>query len=100
MGQQKKDDEYVIILPSSGKGKKELDGLYVRRKNQFEKAIEKLRKNPTNLLIKGIEKLKDNSLGQYTIRVSRGDRIFYDVDQKRKIVYILRAGKHDLYKLL
>lgn len=96
---QEESDEYQIILPSSGRGLKEIRHLYLRRKNQLQKAIEKLKKNPTNYLLKGIEKLQNSELGDYSIRVSKGDRIFYDVDQKKKIVYILRAGPHDLYKL-
>lgn len=95
-----KKDEFKIILPTKGKGIKELKNLLIRRKPQTLKAIEKLKRNPTDYRLKGIEKINSEDLGQYTIRVSSGDRIFYDVDPKNKIVYILRAGKHDLYKLI
>jgi Txe/YoeB family toxin of Txe-Axe toxin-antitoxin module len=91
---------YFIILPSTGRGQKEIQLLLKRRKKQLEKTINKLKKYPTDFTIKGIEKLTDNRLGQYTIRVSKGDRLFYDVDDDKKVVSILRAGKHDLYKLL
>lgn len=92
--------EFKIVLPKSGRGVKEIKILLKRRKLQLLKAIQKLKKHPTDLTKKGIEKLSDPELGQYTIRISKGDRIFYDVDTKNKKVYILRAGKHDLYKLL
>ena len=97
---KQKKDEFQIILPQSGKGIKEIKLLLNRRKSQTNKAIEKLRKHPADFTKKGIEKLDNSDLGQYTIRVSKGDRIFYDVDIKNKIVYLLRAGKHDLYKLI
>lgn len=93
-------NDYKIIFPSSGRGLKEVETLLQRRKKQLEKAIEKLRYSPTNFQIKGIEKIDNSSLGQYTIRVSKGDRVFYDVDEKNKRVFILRAGKHDLYRLI
>lgn len=95
-----KKDEFQIILPQSGRGLKEIKLLLNRRKSQASKAIEKLKKYPTDFTKKGIEKLDNPALGQYTIRVSKGDRIFYDVDIKNKTVYLLRAGKHDLYKLI
>ncbi|MEK7165608.1 MAG: hypothetical protein AAB874_02265 [Patescibacteria group bacterium] len=98
--QQKNDKKYQIILPTSGTGKREISNLLKRRKPQLLKAIKKLETDPTNYRIKGIEKLSDNRLGQYTIRVSKGDRLFYDVDMKNNKVFLLRAGKHDLYKLL
>ncbi len=93
------ESSFEIIFPNSGTGLKELKRLYKRRESQFEKTIEVLRKYPTNFRIKGIEKLKNSELGNYTIRLSKGDRIFYDVDLKNKKVFLLRAGKHDLYKL-
>lgn len=93
-------NDFQIILPVSGKGKKEFDSLFSRRKKQVIKTVEKLKKNPLDFNKKGIEKINDNSLGEYTIRVSKGDRIFYDVDVQVRKVYILRCGKHDLYKLL
>ncbi len=92
--------EFEIVFPSSGRGLKEIEILLQRRKKQLEKAIEKLRYFPSDFKIKGIEKIDNASLGQYTIRVSKGDRIFYDVDVKNKRVLILRAGKHDLYRLI
>lgn len=97
---QKRKDEFEIVLPSSGRGKKELELLHCRRKRQVEKALNKLRKNPTDYTVKGIEKIDEYNLGEYTIRVSKGDRIYYDVDRKNKRVLLLRAGKHDLYRLL
>lgn len=97
---QVRKEEFEIVLPSSGRGKRELELLYRRRKKQVEKALNKLRKNPTDYTVKGIEKINEHSLGEYTIRVSKGDRIYYDVDRKNKRVLLLRAGKHDLYRLL
>lgn len=97
---QEEENEYRIIFPSSGKGKKELDVLYLRRRTQTIRAIHRLKNSPTDFRLKGIEKISDTRLGQYTIRVSKGDRIFYDVDRNNKTVYVLRAGKHDLYKLI
>ena len=97
---QKRNEKFLILLPSKGKAKKELDLLYKRRPQQLEKAIEKLTQNPTDFTIKGIEKLSNNNLGQYTIRVSKGDRLFYDVDLPNKKVYLRRVGKHDYYKYL
>lgn len=93
------EEHYEIKLPTSGTGLKEIRQLYKRRLQQVNKAIKKLEKAPTDFTIKGIEKLKNSELGDYSIRVAKGDRIFYDVDQKNKIVYLLRAGLHDLYKL-
>lgn len=100
MAKRKENDEYAIIFPKSGRGIKEVEILLRRRKKQLEKAIHKLEQSPTNFKIKGIEKIDNSSLGQYTIRISKGDRLFYDVDKKSKKVFILRAGKHDLYKLI
>lgn len=97
---KKEESEFKIVLPKSGRGVKEIKTLLKRRKLQLLKAIQKLKKHPADLNKKGLEKLNNPELGQYTIRVSKGDRIFYDVDTKNKIVYILRAGKHDLYRLL
>ena len=97
---QKRNDEYEIILPTSGRGKKEIESLYRRRKKQLDKTIVKLTSSPADYNLKGIEKLDNPELGQYTIRVSKGERLFYDVDEKSKKVYILRAGKHDLYRLI
>lgn len=97
---QNQSREYSILLPKKGKGKKEIDSLNKRRKKQLNKAIAKLKENPTNLKIKGIEKINDSRFGEYTIRVSKGDRLFYDVNQSKREVYIFRAGKHDLYKLI
>lgn len=91
---------YRIILPNKGRGLKEVKNLYSRRKKQTEKTIRKLQKFPADISKKGIEKLRNSRFGQYSIRVSGGDRIFYDVDVRIKEVYILRAGKHDLYKKL
>lgn len=97
---QQKEAEYEIIFPKSGKGIKEIQTLLKRRGNQLEKAINKLKKSPTDFRIKGIEKIDNSSLGQYTIRISKGDRLFYDVDIKNKKVFVLRAGKHDLYRII
>lgn len=94
------ENDFKIILPASGKGYKELESLRKRRNQQVLKVIDKLRKNPTNFQDKNIEKLKVHSFGDYSIRVSGGDRIFYDVDLKTKKVYLLRASKHDIYKRL
>ncbi len=93
------EESYEIKLPTSGTGVKEIRQLYRRRRQQVEKTIKKLKKAPTDFTLKGIEKLQNSDLGDYSIRVAKGDRLFYDVDQKKKIVYLLRAGKHDLYKL-
>ena len=90
--------QYKIILPNSGIGHKEIKNLYKRRKEQVIRAISKLEKSPTDFTLKGIEKLQNSELGGYSIRISKGDRIFYDVDQKQRTVYLLRAGKHDLYR--
>lgn len=92
--------KYTVFLPNKGKGRKEFDLLYARRKPQVEKAISKLQLSPSDFTKKGTEKIKNNRFGEYTIRISKGDRIFYDVDLKKREVYILRAGKHDHYKLL
>lgn len=100
MQQEEKSDLFTIVLPNSGKAYKELQILQGRRPNQLGKAINKLKLNPTNFKIKGIEKLKNSKLGTYSIRISSGDRVFYDVDLKKKKVFILRAGKHDYYKML
>ena len=97
---QNQNKEYSILLPNKGRGKKEFDTLKKRREKQLNKAIEKLKKNPTNLKIKGIEKINDARFGEYTIRISKGYRLFYDVDHDKREVYIFRAGKHDLYKLI
>ncbi len=94
-----KSERYSVIFPKTGKAVKGITNLLQRREKQFIKAIEKLEQSPTNFQLKGIEKINNNSLGKYTIRVSKGDRLFYDVDDKNKKVYILKAGKHDLYKL-
>jgi Txe/YoeB family toxin of Txe-Axe toxin-antitoxin module len=96
----KKQNDYKIILPSAGKGLKEIKQLLQNKKAQTTKAIEKLRKNPTDFTQKGIEKIDNHALGEFTIRVTRGDRIFYDVNMKKKEVYLLRAGSHDLYRLI
>lgn len=93
-------DDYKIILPQSDKRLKEFRSLYNRRKQQTQKAIDKLKKHPMNLSISGIEKLQDNEVGNYSIRVSKGDRIIYDVYPKKREVLLIRAGKHDLYRLL
>lgn len=53
----KKKDEFQIILPQSGRGLKEIKLLLNRRKGQANKAIEKLKKDPTDFAKKGIEKL-------------------------------------------
>ena len=100
MVREEKRDSFTVILPSKGKAKKELDLLYKRRPKQLEKVIEKLKLSPTDFKIKGIEKLTEDKLGEYTIRISKGDRLFYDVNLKEKKVYIRHAGKHDFYKLL
>lgn len=100
MPKLEENDKYVVILPNSGRGAKEIETLFRRRRKQLEKAIKKLETSPTDYRQKGIEKLDDSSLGQYTIRISKGDRLFYDVDGENRKVYILRAGKHDLYKLI
>lgn len=97
--QKKESKGYTIIFPKTGKAVKELQNLFRRREKQVEKAIEKLKENPTNFRVKGIEKINNHAFGDYTIRVSKGDRLFYDVDEKNKKVFILRAGKHDLYRL-
>lgn len=100
MATRKETDEFEIILPSRGKGFKEIKLLLKRRRNQLEKTIMQLKKSPMDLNNKNIEKLNNAKLGQYTIRVSKGDRIFYDVNKTKKEVLILRGGKHDLYKYL
>ena len=92
--------DYTILLPQSSKRLKEFKNLFTRRKKQVEKAIEKLKKYPTDLTKSGIEKLEDKEVGEYSIRVSKGDRIIYDVNLKKREVLLIRAGKHDLYKLL
>lgn len=97
---QKRNEKFSVLLPSKGKAKKELDLLYKRRPQQLEKAIKKLIQSPIDFTIKGIEKLSNRKLGEYTIRVSKGDRLFYDIDLQNKKVYIRRAGKHDYYKYL
>lgn len=97
---KKQNDQYEIVFPKSGRGIKEIKLLLQRRKSQLEKTIEKLKHSPTDFRIKGIEKIDNSSLGQYTIRISKGDRLFYDVDEKKKKVFVLRAGKHDLYRLI
>lgn len=88
-------DEYKIILPKSSRGLKEFKVLYKRRKSQVEKAISKLKVHPTDITKKGIEKLENNEVGDYSIRVSKGDRIIYDVNKEGREVLILRAVKHD-----
>lgn len=100
MPAKKQNEHFEVILPKKGRGLKEIKTLLKRRRKQTEKAIKKLQKFPTNIAHKNIERLKISEFGEYTIRVSGGDRIFYDVNTKDKKVYILRAGKHDLYKLL
>lgn len=100
MAKQKENENYTVILPRSGRGVKEIENLFKRRRIQLQKVIQKLSLSPTDYRKKGIEKLDNPELGQFTIRVSKGDRLFYDVDEKNKKVYILRAGKHDLYKLI
>jgi len=100
MSLKNEEKTYRIILPSKGRGLKEIKRLYKRRERQVEKAIKKLQKFPTNISQKGIEKLKNPIFGQYSIRVAAGDRIFYDVNSQTGEVYILRAGKHDIYKRL
>lgn len=87
-------------MPKSSKALKEFKNLYRRRKEQTQKAIDKLKKHPTDIARHGIEKLKDNEVGSHSIRVSKGDRIIYDVNTKKKEVLLIRAGKHDLYRLL
>jgi mRNA-degrading endonuclease RelE of RelBE toxin-antitoxin system len=91
---------YKIVLPAKGRAKKELDLLYNRRAQQFKKSIDKLTKSPTDYTIKDIEKLTNIKYGEYSIRVSKGDRLFYDVDAKSRTVFLRRAGKHDLYRLM
>lgn len=93
-------DEYKILLPRSVKALKEFKNLFNRRRNQTQKAIDKLKIHPTDITISGIEKLSDNEVGDYSIRVSKGDRIIYDVNLKKKEVILVRAGKHDLYRLI
>ena len=93
------EEVYEVKLPTSGTGLKEIRQLYKRRPQQVEKAIKKLEKAATDFTLKGIEKLQNSELGDYSIRVAKGDRLIYDIDQKKRIVYLLRAGKHDLYKL-
>jgi len=100
MPKPKENEKHTIILPRSGRGVKEIASLFKRRRQQLQKTIQKLSISPTDYRKKGIEKLDNSVLGQYTIRVSKGDRLFYDVDEKNKKVYVLRAGKHDLYKLI
>ncbi|MBL7150604.1 hypothetical protein ISS86_01595 [Candidatus Microgenomates bacterium] len=100
MAAKNKNDVYKVILPNQGRGFKEIRGLLRRRNQQVKKAIKKLQKFPTDIRKRGIEKLRNPIFGQYSIRVSKGDRIFYDVDTQDKKVYILRAGKHDIYKYL
>ena len=97
---QDQGKKYEIIIPASGKGKKEIDRLLKSKKQQLTKAINKLATSPINLQIKDIEKLNDDRFGQYSVRVSKGYRLFYDVDITNKKVYLLRVGPHDLYKLL
>lgn len=100
MPSNKQNDQYEVILPKKGRGLKEIKRLLKGKKKQIKKAIKKLQKFPVDISHKDIEKLRISELGKYSIRVSGGDRIFYDVDTKNKKVYLLRAGKHDLYKLL
>ncbi|MBI4089553.1 MAG: hypothetical protein HY424_02490 [Candidatus Levybacteria bacterium] len=95
-----KQDEYAIVLPKSSRALKEFKVLYKRRKSQVEKAISKLKIYPTDISKMGIEKLKDREVGNYSIRVSKGDRIIYDVDTKARKVLLIRASKHDLYRLI
>lgn len=97
---EENSDEFQIILPRTGRGVKEIASMFRGRRKQLEKAIKKLQTSPTNLRDKNIEKLNNPDLGQYTIRLSKGERLFYDVDVKNKIVYVLRVGPHDLYKLV
>lgn len=91
---------YKIILPDKGKAKKSLVQLLKRRRKQIDKSINKLKTNPIDYKDSNIEKLKNPRLGQYSIRISKGDRLFYNVDQNHKKVYITASGKHDLYKLI
>lgn len=95
---EQKRDEFTIILPQGGRGTKEIATLKKRFPKQINRIIAKLKASPTNLQDKNIEKLKIKEFGDYSIRVTRGDRIFYDVDLKSRSVYLLRAGKHDFYK--
>lgn len=97
--QNEENEEYAVVFPKTGRAVKEISNLIQRREKQVDKAIKKLQTNPTDYRVKGIEKINNHAFGQYTIRVSKGDRLFYDVDEKKKKVYILRAGKHDLYRL-
>ena len=92
-------NRYSIMLPNSGKGLRELKKMKSRRPSQLLKAFDQLKKNPLDLKIKNIEKLNNSELGDYSIRVSKGDRLFYDVNQDKLEVYVLRVGPHDLYRL-
>lgn len=98
--QKKRSDSYTIIFPTRTKGRKELDKLFQSRPNQLKKAFEKLQIDPTNYKDKSIEKLQVDFLGEYSIRISKGDRLFYDVNTTKKEVHILRGGAHDFYKKL
>ncbi|MDO8269980.1 MAG: type II toxin-antitoxin system RelE/ParE family toxin [Candidatus Levybacteria bacterium] len=98
--QKNNETSYSIILPSQGRGSKEITLLLRERKPQLLKAINKLKVHPTDFSKQGIEKLQNSKLGDYSIRVTKNHRLFYDVDLKNKRVNILRVGKHDLYKLV
>lgn len=92
--------KYQIIIPTKGRGAKELKSLKRRRPQQLTKAFKQLEINPIDLKQKNIEQLRNRDLGEFTIRISKGDRLFYDVDRSQRKIFILRAGPHNLYRLL
>lgn len=96
---QKNDHIYFEIVIPKGKINKQMARLYRQKRSQLEKAISKLRNNPQYLQDRNIEKLQDSNKGQYTIRVSKKDRLFYNVDSKKRLVIIVMAGPHDYYRL-
>lgn len=82
----------VFVAHRAKKDLKKIDRSQIKR---LDDAILKLEKTPFPV---GVKRLIAEDVAQYRIRI--GDyRILYDVDEKNKIVIILRLGhRKDIYR--
>ena len=66
-----------------------------KRFEDFKKAVTLFASNPNHPSL-NVEKLR-NAKGVYTIRLSKGDRIFFIWKEERTVLFI-DIGKHDKYR--
>lgn len=82
----------ILVSPRAKKDLKKIDAAQIK---YIDASILKLEKMP---FPPGVKRLIARDVAQYRIRV--GDyRILYDVDEKNKVVLILRVGhRKDIYR--